>query len=139
MFQKKGVGTRRLISRGFAARDGSAVKSHSNILQRLRRQISLNYYTIPPATHAMGFAPADAPENWVRENFGSDVSVRPTACTDSGGRGKNTQLGRVGREGNPRRVPCVFRAHKRSYSSGKSRLTFNFLCLTEDKSFLKKS
>ena len=34
MFQKKGVGTRRLkyrISRGFAARDGSAVKSHSTI------------------------------------------------------------------------------------------------------------
>ena len=33
VFQKKGVGTRRLkyrgISRGFAARDGSAVKSHS--------------------------------------------------------------------------------------------------------------
>ena len=40
------------ISRGFAARDGSAVKSHSNILQRLRRQISLDYYTIPPATQA---------------------------------------------------------------------------------------
>ena len=55
MFQKKGVGTRRLkhrISRGFAARDGSAVKSHSTILQRLRRQISLDYYTIPPATQA---------------------------------------------------------------------------------------
>ena len=41
------------ISRGFAARDGSAVKSHSTILQRLRRQISLDYYTIPPATQAM--------------------------------------------------------------------------------------
>ena len=40
------------ISRGFAARDGSAVKSHSTILQRLRRQISLDYYTIPPATQA---------------------------------------------------------------------------------------
>ena len=40
------------ISRGFAARDGCAVKSHSTILQRLRRQISLNYYTIPPATQA---------------------------------------------------------------------------------------
>ena len=57
MFQKKGVGTRRLkyrgISRGFAARDGSAVKSHSTILQRLRRQISLDYYTIPPATKAI--------------------------------------------------------------------------------------
>ena len=56
MFQKKGVGTRRLkyrgISRGFAARDGSAVKSHSTILQRLRRQISLDHYTIPPATQA---------------------------------------------------------------------------------------
>ena len=41
------------ISRGFAARDGSAVKCHSTILQRLRRQISLDYYTIPPATQAM--------------------------------------------------------------------------------------
>ena len=40
------------ISRGFAARDGSAVKSHSTILQRLRRQISLDYFTIPPATQA---------------------------------------------------------------------------------------
>ena len=40
------------ISLGFAARDGSAVKSHSTILQRLRRQISLDYYTIPPATQA---------------------------------------------------------------------------------------
>ena len=38
------------ISRGFAARDGYAVKSHSTILQRLRRQMSLDYYTIPPAT-----------------------------------------------------------------------------------------
>ena len=55
MFQKKVVGTRRLkygVSRGFAARDGSAVKSHSTILQRLRRQISLDYYTIPPAKQA---------------------------------------------------------------------------------------
>ena len=53
MFQKKGVGTRRLVFlRGFAARDGSAVKSDSTILQRLRRQISLDYYTIPPATQA---------------------------------------------------------------------------------------
>ena len=34
VFQKKGVGTRRLISRGFATRDGSDVKSHSTILQR---------------------------------------------------------------------------------------------------------
>ena len=50
--KKKGVGTRRLKYRGFAARDGSAVKSHSTILQRLRRQISLDYYTIPPATQA---------------------------------------------------------------------------------------
>ena len=41
------------ISRGFAARDGSAVKCHSTILQRLRRQISLDYYTIPPATQAI--------------------------------------------------------------------------------------
>ena len=40
------------ISRGFATRDGSAVKSHATILQRLRHQISLNYYTIPPATQA---------------------------------------------------------------------------------------
>jgi len=38
---------------GFAARDGSAVKSHSTILQRLRRQISLDYYTIPPATQGI--------------------------------------------------------------------------------------
>ena len=48
------------MSRGFAARDGSAVKSYSTILQRLRRQISLHYYTIPPAMQAnktgMGFA-----------------------------------------------------------------------------------
>ena len=41
------------ISRGFAARDGSAVKSQSTSLQRLRRQISLDYYTIPPATQAI--------------------------------------------------------------------------------------
>ena len=40
------------IPRGFAARDGSAVKSHSNILQRLRCQVSRDYYTIPPATQA---------------------------------------------------------------------------------------
>ena len=40
------------VSRGFAARDSSAVKSHSTILQRLRRQISPDYYTIPPATQA---------------------------------------------------------------------------------------
>ena len=40
------------ISRSLAARDGSAVKSHSTILQRLRRQISLDYHTIPPATQA---------------------------------------------------------------------------------------
>ena len=44
VFQKKGIGTRRQIS--------LAVKSHSTILQRLRRQISLDYYTIPPATQA---------------------------------------------------------------------------------------
>ena len=30
----------------------SAVKSHSTIVQRLRCQISLDYYTIPPATQA---------------------------------------------------------------------------------------
>ena len=40
------------ISRGFAARDGSAVKSHSTILQRLRRQISPDHYTILPAPQA---------------------------------------------------------------------------------------
>ena len=33
--------------------DGSAVQSHSTILQRLRCQISLEYYTIPPATQAI--------------------------------------------------------------------------------------
>ena len=41
------------VERGFAARDRSGVKSHSTILQRLRRQISLDYYTIPPATKAI--------------------------------------------------------------------------------------
>ena len=49
---KKGRSDEVVISHGFAARDGSAVKSHSTILQRPRRQISLNYYTIPPATQA---------------------------------------------------------------------------------------
>ena len=34
----------------------TAVKSHSTILQRLRRQISLDYYTIPPATQASTLA-----------------------------------------------------------------------------------
>ena len=43
------------ISRVFAARNGSAVKSHSTILQRLCRQISLDYYTIPPATQANNY------------------------------------------------------------------------------------
>ena len=38
-----------VISRGFAARDGSAVKCHSIILQLLRRQMSFDYYTIPQA------------------------------------------------------------------------------------------
>ena len=33
--------------------NGSAAKSHSTILQRLCRQISLDYYTIPPATQAI--------------------------------------------------------------------------------------
>ena len=33
--------------------DGSAVQSHSTILQRLRCQIALEYYTIPPATQAI--------------------------------------------------------------------------------------
>ena len=39
MFQNKGVGTRR--SRGFAARDGSTVKSHSTTTQyrQLRRLV----------------------------------------------------------------------------------------------------
>ena len=32
------------------SRDGYAVKSYSTILQRLRRQMSLDYYTIPPAS-----------------------------------------------------------------------------------------
>ena len=49
------------ISRGFAARDGSAVKSQLTILQWLRRQISLDYYTIPPATQATIFLAATAP------------------------------------------------------------------------------
>ena len=40
MVQKKGVGTRR---------------SHSTTLRRLRRQISLGYYKIPPATQAIVF------------------------------------------------------------------------------------
>ena len=40
------------ISRCFATRDGSIIKSYSTILQPLRRQISLDYYTIPPATRA---------------------------------------------------------------------------------------
>ena len=40
------------VVRGFAAPDSSAVKSHSTILQRLRRQLSLDYYTVPPATQA---------------------------------------------------------------------------------------
>ena len=33
--------------------DGSAAKSHSTVLQLLRLQISLDYYTIPPATQAI--------------------------------------------------------------------------------------
>ena len=41
VFQKKG------------SRDEAVVKSHSTMLQRLRRQISLDYYTIPPATQAI--------------------------------------------------------------------------------------
>ena len=43
------------ISRDFAASDGSAVKSYSAILQRLRCQISLDYYPIPPATQANNY------------------------------------------------------------------------------------
>ena len=67
MFQKKGVGKRRLVFLAASPLvtappsnltrlyyNGSAVKSHSTILQRLRRQISLDYYTIPPATQAIG-------------------------------------------------------------------------------------
>ena len=50
MFQKKGVGTRYFSRLRRSCRDGSAVKSHS--IQRLSRQISLDYYTIPPATQA---------------------------------------------------------------------------------------
>ena len=56
VFQKKGgrdeAAEISRISRVFASRDGSAVKSYSTILQQLRRQISLDYYTIPPATQA---------------------------------------------------------------------------------------
>ena len=40
------------ISRGFAAHDGSGVKSYSTILQRFHCQISLDYYTILPVTQA---------------------------------------------------------------------------------------
>ena len=57
MFQKKGVGTRRLV---FLAASplvtAPPVKSHSTILQQLRHQVSLDYYTIPPATQAMLFS-----------------------------------------------------------------------------------
>ena len=35
------------------SRDEAVVKSHSTMLQRLRCQISLDYYTIPPATQAI--------------------------------------------------------------------------------------
>ena len=42
--------------------DGSAVKSHSTVLQRLRRQISLDYYTIPPATEASGRKEKTSPQ-----------------------------------------------------------------------------
>ena len=45
---KKEVGTRQLV---FLA--ASPLKSHSTILQRFGRQISLDYYTIPPATQAI--------------------------------------------------------------------------------------
>ena len=48
VFQKKEVGTRQLV---FLA--ASPLKSHSTILQRFGRQISLDYYTIPPATQAI--------------------------------------------------------------------------------------
>ena len=47
-----------VVERGFAARDRSAVKSPSTILQRLRRQISLDYYTIPPVTQATNYQSA---------------------------------------------------------------------------------
>ena len=69
-----GVGTRRLVFLAASPLvtappsnltrlyyNGSAVKSHSTILQRLRRQISLDYYTIPPATQATIFLAATAP------------------------------------------------------------------------------
>ena len=49
---KKGSRDEAVFLAVFLARDGSAVKSHSTILRRLRRQISLDYYPIPPATQA---------------------------------------------------------------------------------------
>ena len=58
MFQKKGSRDEAVgslaggISRGFAAGDRYAVKSHSTILQRFRCQTSLDYYTISPHTQA---------------------------------------------------------------------------------------
>ena len=47
---KKGVGTRRLVF--LTAPPSNFISFHSTILQRLRRQISLDYFTIPPATQA---------------------------------------------------------------------------------------
>ena len=46
-YEKRGKNNAHLLSRNLPA-----VKSHSTILQRLRRQISLDYYTIPPTTQA---------------------------------------------------------------------------------------
>ena len=49
----------------------SAAKSHSTILQRLRRQISLDYYTIPPATQAKKNRARRYSYRWLRrrQNF----------------------------------------------------------------------
>ena len=51
-WRRSRVPKKRSRDEAVAARDGSAVKSYSTILQRLRRQMSLDYYTIPPATQA---------------------------------------------------------------------------------------
>ena len=44
----------------FAARDGPAVKSHSTILQRLRRQISLDFITTAPTPNLTRLLPNTA-------------------------------------------------------------------------------
>ena len=54
-------------------------KSHSTILQRLRRQISLDYHTIPPATQASVKARCD--NNIVREwQPHWRVNCKPRSC-----------------------------------------------------------